>query len=34
MLRRAAQGPEDAAEASTALQMVLKLEGVDYRTTQ
>ena len=34
MLRRAAQGKEDAAEVSTAWQMVLKLERVDYRTTQ
>jgi hypothetical protein len=34
MLRRAAQGKEDAAEVSTALQMVFKLEGVDFRTTQ
>ena len=33
MLRRAAQGQEDAAEVSTALQMVLRLEGVKYRTS-
>ena len=32
MLRRAAEGKEDAAELSTALQIVLKIEGVEYRT--
>ena len=32
MLRRAAaEGKEDAAELSTALQIVLKIEGVEYR---
>jgi hypothetical protein len=33
MLRRAAEGKEDAAELSTALQIVLKIEGVEYRTS-
>ena len=33
MLRRAADGKEDAAEVSTALQIVLKIEGVEYRTS-
>ena len=32
MLRRAAEGKEDAAELSTAL-IVLKIEGVEYRTS-
>jgi len=32
MLRRATEGKEDAAELSTALQIVLKIEGVEYRT--
>ena len=31
MLRRVAEGKEDAAELSTALQIVLKIEGVEYR---
>jgi hypothetical protein len=31
MLRRAAEGKEDAAELSTALQIVFKIEGVEYR---
>ncbi len=31
LLRRAAEGKEDAAEFSTALKMVLKVEGVEYR---
>jgi hypothetical protein len=33
LLRRAAEGKEDAAELSTALQIVLKIEGVEYRTS-
>ena len=33
MLRRAADGKEDAAEVATALQIVLKIEGVEYRTS-
>jgi hypothetical protein len=33
MLRRAAEGKEDAAEFSTALQIVFKIEGVEYRTS-
>ena len=33
MLRRAAEGKEEAAELSTALQIVLKIEGVEYRTS-
>jgi hypothetical protein len=33
MLRPAAQGQEDTAEASTALQTVLQLERVKYRTS-
>jgi hypothetical protein len=33
MLRRTAEGKEDAAEFSTALQIVLKIEGVEYRTS-
>jgi hypothetical protein len=33
MLRRAAEGKEDAAELSTALQLVLQIEGVEYRTS-
>ena len=31
MLRRAAEGKEDVAEVSTALQIVFKIEGVEYR---
>ncbi len=34
MLRRAAEGTQDAAEVSTALQIVFKIEGVEYRTTE
>jgi hypothetical protein len=33
MLRRAAEGTEDVAEVSTALQIVFKIEAVEYRTT-
>ena len=32
-LRRAAEGNEDAAEVATALLIVLKIEGVEYRTS-
>jgi hypothetical protein len=32
-LRRAAEGKEDAAEVSTAPQIVFKIEGVEYRTS-
>jgi hypothetical protein len=32
MLRRAAQGNEDAGEVAAAVQIVLKIEGVEYRT--
>jgi hypothetical protein len=32
MLRRAAKGQEATAEVSAALQIVLKIEGVEYRT--
>ena len=31
MLRRAAEGKEDVAEVSNALQIVFKIEGVEYR---
>ena len=31
LLRRAAEGKEDVAEVSTALQIVFKIEGVEYR---
>ena len=31
MLRRAAECKEDVAEVSTALQIVFKIEGVEYR---
>jgi hypothetical protein len=31
MLRRAAEGKEDVAEVSTTLQIVFKIEGVEYR---
>jgi hypothetical protein len=34
MLRRAADRKEDADELSTALQIALKIEGVEYRTGQ
>ena len=33
MLRRAAEGKEDVAGVSTALQIVFKIERVEYRTT-
>jgi hypothetical protein len=33
MLRRAVEGKEDVAEVSTALQIVFKIEGVEYRTS-
>ena len=33
MLQRAAEGKEDAAELSTALQIVFRIEGVEYRTS-
>jgi hypothetical protein len=31
LLRRAAEGQQDVAEVSTALQIVFKIEGVEYR---
>jgi hypothetical protein len=31
LLRRAAQGREDAAEVATALQLILQIEHVPYR---
>jgi hypothetical protein len=31
LLRRAAEGKEDVAEVSTALQIVFRIEGVEYR---
>jgi hypothetical protein len=34
MLRRAAEGKEDVAEVSTAVQIVFKVEGVEYRQTE
>ena len=34
MLRRAAEGKERVAEVSTALQIVFKLEGVEYHTSE
>jgi hypothetical protein len=33
MLRRAAEGKEDAGEFSTALQIIFKIEGIEYRTS-
>jgi hypothetical protein len=34
MLRRTAEGKEDVAEVSTALQIVFQIEGIEYRQSE